>query len=58
MYMSFSIIHYIARPKKNYDESIKHLKRAGGLLASLVHEMKRIKKEIDSIEPENGNESG
>ena len=58
MYMSFSVIHYITRPKKNYDESIRHLRKAGGLLGTLVHEMKRIKKEIDNIEPEDGNESG
>jgi len=58
MYMSFSVIHYITRPKKNYEDSIKHLRKAGGLLASLVHEMKRIKKEIDIIDTEDGNESG
>lgn len=55
LYIAITIVHAIARPKKDHKQSVKHLKRASVLLAELIHQMERLH---DSAEIEDQGEEG
>ena len=42
LYIAITVIHAIARPKKDHKQSMKHLKRANVLLAEMIHQMERV----------------
>lgn len=42
LYIAITVIHAIARPKKDHKQSMRHLKRANVLLAEMIHQMQRV----------------
>jgi hypothetical protein len=50
MYLAFSAIYLIAKPKEDYQRNLKHIKRAMRILGMLVHEMTRLQEAIEEEE--------
>ena len=55
MYLAFSSVYLITKPKQDYVSNMKHIKRAMNILSMLKREMKRLQKAIEeSKEEEDG----
>jgi hypothetical protein len=50
MYLAFSAIYLITKPKEDYQRNLKHIKRAMRILGMLVHEMTRLQEAIEEKE--------
>lgn len=58
MYLAFSAVYLITKPKEDYQKNLKHIKRAMRILGMLVHEMTGLQEAIESEKEKDSDGAG